>query len=62
MRSGTTWIGRVSLSLRLGGILAVPIFLIEMIIMMFEFLPGGHTGAAVDAGLLAAVASPTAKR
>src|SRR5665811_142754 len=54
------WLGRVPVWVKLGTILGVAIFLLEMIIMEAKFLPTGHVGAIIDAALLTAFVSPIA--
>jgi hypothetical protein len=58
VKAKEAWLGGVTLPLKLGASLGVSVFLIEMIIMLFKFLPAGHIGGAVDAVLLTAAASP----
>ena len=59
MQAGGAWLGRVPVWLKLGTILGVSIFLIEMIIMIAEFTPTGLMGAIMDAALLTAFVSPS---
>ncbi|HZK48592.1 MAG TPA: diguanylate cyclase [Thermoleophilia bacterium] len=60
MQARGAWLGRVPVWFKLGTILGVSIFLLEMIIMEVKFLPTGDVGAMIDAALLTAFVSPIA--
>ena len=57
-RQEQTRLSGIPLPLKLGAIFGVSVFLIEMSIMLFGFLPAGRWGAMADAGLLTIFACP----